>query len=633
MIWEVNKSDIRDRDWSLRLAKIDYAFQPIVNIHTGNTFGCEALLRCHVDAGFTSIGQVFDMAYEQGLLHQVDLLLRKKALKKFAGFREKSPAKLFYNLDNRLFDSLDYTPGNTMDMLHPLGYSQNDICFEISEKHRFQDNTGVARILESYHSQGFKIAIDDCGTGFSGLQLLYYTEPDYIKIDRFFIRNMENDPKKRLVVSTIVNFAHFMGSLVLAEGVETREEYAQCKAIGCDLVQGYFIQAPTRNILELMPRYDKIREISLAERRNGRFKDRSLIAGEIEYIPPVMSDCDMISIVDRFRKEGQSNFFPVINECEEPVGVIRESAFKEYVFSKFGRQLLENPTFGKSLTRFITKIPIADIHSSVEKLIETYTQYNNNEGLIMVDDMKYVGLLSTNALLKLINEKNLTMARNQNPLSKLPGNTMIHEYFSECLSDMEHTYHLAYFDFDNFKPYNDHYGFRNGDRLILMFADLLKKAGMSENRFVGHVGGDDFFMGIQGGTREKVTAEMRKLALRFKKNAESFYDRESIENGHILSRDRDGVERPIPLITVSAAILELPQQENRFCSIEDAGNIIAMLKREAKDSGSGISYASIMAFLCSDMHSLVPRFSPSGQYGLSSQILDLKSVQSIVTDL
>jgi len=603
-------TDLHSTGWADCLEKIDYAFQPIVNIHTGNSFGFEALLRCHDAAGFASIDDVFDQAYDQGLLHQVDLALRKKAFDKFAAFRQKVPAKLFFNLDNRLFNSLDYAPGNTQSILSTCGLTQDDICFEISEKHQFRDNSDVARVLDAYHSQGFKIAVDDCGTGFSGLQLLYYAEPDYIKIDRFFIQNMGNDPKKRLVVSTIVNFAHFMGSLVMAEGVETRDEYTQCKAMGCDMIQGFFIQKPTRDMAQLRPRYGQIRELARKDRRNGRVKDRSLIAGEIEYIEPVSWDGNMISIVDRFRREDQASFFPVVNAAEEPVGIIRDSALKEFIFSKFGRQLLENPSFGKDLSRFLSKIPIADIHSSVEQLIETYTRYNNNEGLVMVDDMKYVGLLSTKSLLKLINEKNLTMARNQNPLSKLPGNTMIHEYFSETLSDMGNHYHLVYFDFDNFKPYNDLYGFRNGDRLILMFADMLKTAGLSKKRFVGHVGGDDFFLGIQGGDREAVTAEVRKLALTFKQNAESFYDKTAIENGCIQARDRQGVQRKIPLITVSAVILELPAGINRHCSIEDAGNFIALLKKEAKQSEIGIAHASIMEFLCMSPITMAPGDSP-----------------------
>ncbi|MFH2057770.1 MAG: diguanylate cyclase [Pseudomonadota bacterium] len=211
--------------------------------------------------------------------------------------------------------------------------------------------------------------------------------------------------------------------------------------------------------------------------------------------------------------------------------------------------------------------------------------------------MKYIGILSTKALLKLINEKNITLARNQNPLTRLPGNTMIHEYFSKSLSDFKSTYHLIYFDFDNFKPYNDLYGFRNGDRLILMFADLLKQAGFNDNRFIGHIGGDDFFMGIQSGGFSIIEPEMKELARQFQKNAESFYDRDALEKGFVIALDRGNNTIKIPLITVSIAILELPGNMERPCSIEDAANMIAQLKKEAKQSETRIASAGIMEFL------------------------------------
>lgn len=215
---------------------------------------------------------------------------------------------------------------------------------------------------------------------------------------------------------------------------------------------------------------------------------------------------------------------------------------------------MENPSLGKDISRFVEKIPIADIHSSVEKLIELYTQFNNNEGLIIVENMKYIGVLSTTSLLHIINEKNLTIARNQNPLTKLPGNTMIHEYFSKSLSDFSFAYHLIYFDFDNFKPFNDTYGFRNGDRLILMFADLLRNASLSENRFIGHIGGDDFFLGIKNSENKKVGDEMKNLAAQFKENAESFYDPKTVKQGFLLARNREGETKKMPLMTVSVAV-------------------------------------------------------------------------------
>ncbi len=178
---------------------------------------------------------------------------------------------------------------------------------------------------------------------------------------------------------------------------------------------------------------------------------------------------------------------------------------------------------------------------------------------------------------------------------------MIHEYFSECLSDFKSTYHLIYFDFDNFKPFNDKYGFRNGDRLILMFADMLKKKAISKNRFIGHVGGDDFFLGIKNADRGQVLKETAKLAETFKKNAESFYDSNTIECGYMAAKDRYGKQRQIPLISISTAILELPENVNRACSIEDAANLIALLKKEAKRSENKMASASIMEFLCVQM--------------------------------
>lgn len=587
---------LTDKKWKIRLSKIDYAFQPIVNIHTGNAFGFEALLRKHEEAGFDSIEALFDLAWKEHVLHQVDLALRKRALEKFSLFQKGRHIKLFFNLDNRLLGSRDYAAGNTPALLKQYGYSLDDVCFEISEKHKIPDSTGVLKTLAAYRSQGFKIAVDDCGTGFSGFQLLYFTEPDYIKIDRFFIRNMENDPRKRLMVSTIVNMAHFMGSLVMAEGVETREEFNSCRAMGCDMVQGYFVQRPTLEIRDLKLKYTSIDCLVKQDLRSESEKDQSLIRKKMEYIKPVSSSENLISIFDKF-KEVEFSFFPVINYYEEPIGIIRETAFKEFIFSKLGRQLLENPAFGKNISRFVTKIPIADIHSSVEKLIELYSQFNGNEGILIVDNLKYIGYITPQSLLKMINEKKLTIARNQNPLTKLPGNTLIHEYFSRAIADSHSTYFLIYFDFDNFKPFNDTYGFRRGDRLIQMFADILKSAALPEKRFAGHVGGDDFFIGIKDGNSGDVLREINTIAFQFKTNAESFYDSDALKNGYIMAKDREGVNREIPLTTVSTAILELPAHMERQCSIEEVGNIIFKMKKKAKNSPTKFCIANIMDYL------------------------------------
>lgn len=587
---------LKDKTWLFRLDEIDYAYQPIVNIHTGVCFGCEALLRNHEAAGFSSIEEVFNRAFDENVLHQVDLALREKAMAKFSEFRKGKEYKLFYNLDNRLINSKDYEPGNTSDLLEKYNFSKNSICFEISEKHELEYINNAAEVLHTYRSQGFNIAVDDCGVGFSGLQLLYYAEPEYIKIDRFFISGIGNDSKKRLFVSSIVKIAHFMGSLVVAEGVETRQEFFSCRDIGCDLVQGYYVQKPVLEIGQLKVKYDEVELLSKADQRTGFTDDRMLVKSQIKCVESVYIDDDIISIFEKFRTRGDISFFPVLNRQDEPLGVIRENVFKDFAFSRFGRQLLENPAFGKDINKFICKFPVADIHSKVEKLLQIFSLDENVEGLCIVENMKFVGFLSAQSLLKIINEKNLATARDQNPLSKLPGNIVIYEYVSNVLLNINTSYQLVYFDFDNFKAYNDTYGFRNGDRLILLFSELLKSISVSSNRLAGHIGGDDFFMGVEGRPLEKIKSETQDLLLAFKKDAESFYPQDAIERGYIIAKNREGVEGKIPLVTISAVILDLPKNVDRSFSPEEIGNIIAQLKKKAKGSTDKLCISCISKF-------------------------------------
>ena len=232
----------------------DFAFQPIVDTQTGVTYGFELLLR-HDSKKF-SIPGFFDAAFDQGILHKVDLILREKAFEKIIKIPFYKNVVFFYNLDNRLFLDKGYKTGKTEPMLKSVGLLKDNICFEVSERHEIKKKPYYHDLFVSYKSRSFLVAIDDYGSGHSGLKTLYNFEPDFIKIDRFLIQNLFYDPKKRLFVSSLVNMAHRMGTNVIAEGVETEDELLGCQECGCDLVQGYFIQRPTRNIDELKRKYD-----------------------------------------------------------------------------------------------------------------------------------------------------------------------------------------------------------------------------------------------------------------------------------------------------------------------------------------------------------------------------------------
>ncbi len=239
-----------------KVSKMDFAFQPIVDIYTGDAIAYEALLRDYDKAGYKSIDSVFDNAYKRKTLHALDLLLREKVLVKIKPIYEKNKNfQIFYNLDNRIIDMDNLEHGMTKKLLSKHNYDLSFFTFEISEKHQFKSFEKAQAVFEFYSNQGFNIALDDFGIGYSGLKTLYYLDPQYIKIDRFFIKDILTDKKKKLFLTNIINIAHQSGIKVLAEGVETYDELKACRDIGCDLAQGYYIQRPVTNIDELKFEY------------------------------------------------------------------------------------------------------------------------------------------------------------------------------------------------------------------------------------------------------------------------------------------------------------------------------------------------------------------------------------------
>ncbi|MBP7461800.1 MAG: GGDEF domain-containing protein [Candidatus Delongbacteria bacterium] len=592
--------------WQDKISQIDYAFQPIVNIHTGITFGFEALLRDYQKAGHSSIQDFFDSAYREKTLYQVDLKLREKVVDKFMQLPFYQGSKLFYNLDNRVLLLPDYSPGNTCKMLEKKKLHQSSICFEISEKHELVSFIESKSIFNLYKQQTYKIAIDDFGSGFSGLQLLYHSAPDYVKIDRFFIDGINCDSRKKLFVSSIINLAHILGIEVIAEGVETEAEFYACSEIGADYIQGYLIQCPTQDITQIRSVYPEIPELNKKNRRDKQ-SDHHFISNQLDPIEPIcIPDHDMRHLFDTFRRNKNRTFIPIVNQQNEPLGIINEKDLKEFVYSPYGKELLINKSSEKKLMDFITRIPVSEITNRIERVLKSFSMNENGEGVLITYNGKYKGFLSAKALLNAINEKNLSSARDQNPLSKLPGNHLINEYICQVMENDHQSKCFIYFDFNHFKPFNDYYGFRLGDRAILIFADILRQYSISHHLFIGHIGGDDFFGAAQYSDLdiEDWLELTRDIIRQFSEAVIGLYPNEERRQGYIECVDRDGVMRKFPLLSVCAALLFIHQEpvspehkpnesHHRYWQLDRIGQIIAELKKKAKTSESKIAYQCI----------------------------------------
>ncbi len=139
--------------WKNIVAKLDFALQPIVNIKSGKLFAVEALLRNYYEAGaFQTIFDLFDRAFEEEILYQLDIELRRKALEKFTLINIKD-IHLFYNLDNRLLYMPDFTGGNTSAILDSLLLDKKIITFELSERGTIKDSSAISSMVKRYKQE------------------------------------------------------------------------------------------------------------------------------------------------------------------------------------------------------------------------------------------------------------------------------------------------------------------------------------------------------------------------------------------------------------------------------------------------------------------------------------------------
>jgi len=584
-----------DERWQKILDLVTHLFMPVVNPQNGKIFGVEALLRGYDKCGFSTIDDLFDEAYRDGVLYDVDLELRKNAFQKFLDIKaefvkneEQSAAsslKLFYNLDSRILEMIDYGPGNTRQLLKEYDIEPSNIYFDISERHKFSTYANTKNILNTYKLQGFKVAIDDFGSGRSGFELLYHSEPDAVKIDKFLVRNIRKYSKNRLFCTEIIKLAHIRGAIVIAEGIETKDEFFTLKELGCDLMQGFFIQKPSKP-KEIEPILEHVKELSEEDRRVGN-SDVALITNQLVNLEPILKTEPINTAIEKFQKDDKSTIFPVVDLDGQPIGLITEKSLRRYIYSQYGLQIIQNQNVGK----YTTQCPIADINTPIEDIMDMFANHDELEGVIISKDFKYKGFLSAKSLINALNEKNIKIARDQNPLTKLPGNGLVTEFIQKAAEDTQNEYMLCYLDLDNFKPFNDKFGFRQGDRAIILFADTIKEELSTFKPFIGHIGGDDFFIGYKAedGALAEFEERLKSALVKFAQNAESFYSKDDRKAGFIVAKDRFGIAREFSLLSASCAAVKLSKHKQGVTA-EDIAYTTANLKKTAKNSKDKYAY-------------------------------------------
>jgi EAL domain-containing protein (putative c-di-GMP-specific phosphodiesterase class I) len=223
-------------------------FQPIIDMKTNKIFAYETLTRGVLPDGTLMYPDVlFKKSARNDMNFTLDRMCRETALKTTAV--KKIDAKVFINfIPTSIYDP-EFCLASTVKWAKQLEFDPKNIVFEVVETENVKDKEHLKKILNYYRNEGFLIALDDVGEGYSSLNMIIDIKPDIIKIDRNIIENIEKEPMKQSIYKALRAICIDNGIKILAEGVETPYELEKVKEIGVDYAQGYYFARPSAEII------------------------------------------------------------------------------------------------------------------------------------------------------------------------------------------------------------------------------------------------------------------------------------------------------------------------------------------------------------------------------------------------
>ena len=237
-----------DRDLKKALIKKEFVlyYQPQLRLSDEKIVGAEALIRWnHPRKGMVPPDHFIPIAEESGIILDINQWVFHTACQQATAWVEKNlpPISVAINLSGYKLASQNIIQ-TIEDALQSINFATKNIEVEITENILMRDTKATTSVLDKIKNLGLKIALDDFGTGYSSLSYLTSFPFDTIKIDRSFVKGCVSNEKNIVIIKAIIAMGHSLGKKIVAEGIETREQYHFMKQYGCDEAQGYYFSPP-----------------------------------------------------------------------------------------------------------------------------------------------------------------------------------------------------------------------------------------------------------------------------------------------------------------------------------------------------------------------------------------------------
>ena len=271
----------------------------------------------------------------------------------------------------------------------------------------------------------------------------------------------------------------------------------------------------------------------------------------------------------------------IVADQNKPIGLVMRIHFFQSLSKKYGLDLF----MGRDIRLIMDQMPLYVDYNvdivEVSTLAMHRSQQHIYDSVIVTKHEQVYGIVSIKNLLLKLAEIKVDIARDLSPLTGLPGNYEIQQHLEKVLKYEE--YSILYLDLDQFKSYNDTYGFHKGDELLRETAALIKinTNHITTPYFIGHIGGDDFIIIL---THHMYSSICENIIRNFDQMLERFYRPEDYKKGYIYTQNRQGKYENIPLVRMSIAVIT--NKDNRFTSIDEISQEAAKVKKVCKKTNT-----------------------------------------------
>lgn len=560
-------------------------FQPLGRLQDGEVFGHEALVRGPRGHVLAAPDALFAAAREQGVHFDLEVHCVKLALMHWA--RQGMQGRLLVNLSASALAALMAHPvaHGILGLIKDHRITTARLVVEVTEHERVENLPRLQQAVAVLRQHGVQLALDDFGDGRSSLRLWAELKPDYVKIDKYFAKDISSHPDKVQTITALRRIAETFGTQMVAEGLETADELRVLRDLGIELGQGYLLGRPQADLVgSLLPAARDViasREISVlpSKTRSGR---SDFTVGEIMLrVTPLEADATHKQVAKRFHDDETLKALAVVKDGK-PIGLINRQGFFNHYAKAYFKELYDH----KTCLLFANTQPMQlDVQMGLDELTDVLTSEDQRyltEGFILTRDGLYQGMGTGERLVRAVTELRIEAARHANPLTFLPGNIPLTMHISRLLSSGA-SFVACYADLNHFKPFNDYYGYWRGDEMIRLLSNTLVAHCDVRRDFIGHVGGDDFVILFQS---EDWLQRIEAAVAAFNVAACELFDDTARKLGGIEAEDRDGVHRFFPMTTLSAGVMRVSPGD--FSRADMVATAAAAAKHKAKQLATGV---------------------------------------------